>query len=353
MDLAGAYQEIDKRLSRIDFPLLFRGFHRFPFALYDETRAYFDGEMTDKPAEFLGNTSVLFRGMHTAIWNLAELTMDFEMLTAKIVHEMLHAYQNASGETRWADERAALVKYRYEAANVSARLGEADAMEKCLSEYAPETFTRLLALRRARADRFPYAYDYESRIEQIEGSAHFVELAALAQLDPEKAASCWERLFSELSDPARYFPVRAVTYLSGAAFIACLRRYTSLDTDAFTDMPFSVEAIAGAAPCALPEPEARVRECMDDWAGKTRERIEKTLKKGELVLDGDYRLFAFNVYDALWDGQYAVLSGFIGYIEGTAHPATDEELFSMMKFLNGDFIAQLDEEMHFRRLWRQ
>jgi hypothetical protein len=26
---------------------------------------------------------------------------------------------------------------------------------------------------------------------------------------------------------------------------------------------------------------------------------------------------------------------------------------TMMKILNGDFIAQLDEEMHFRRLWRQ
>lgn len=353
MDLAGAYQEIDKRLSRIDFPLLFRGFHRFPFALYDETRAYFDGAMIDKPAEFLGNTSVVFRGTHTAIWNLAEHTMDFDTLTSKIVHEMLHAFQNASGETRWADERAALVKYRYEAANVSARLEEADAMEKCLSEYAPEAFSRLLALRRARADRFPYEYDYESRIEQIEGSAHFVELAALAQLDPEKAALYRKRLFSELSDPARYFPVRAVTYLSGAAFIACLRKYTALDTDAFTDMPFSAEAIADAAPCALPEPGARVRECMDDWVGKTRARIEKTLKKGELVLDGDYRLFAFNPYDALWDGRYAVLSYFIGYIEGTAHPATDEELFSMMKILNGDFIAQLDEEMHFRRLWRQ
>ena len=111
--------------------------------------------------------------------------------------------------------------------------------------------------------------------------------------------------------------------------------------------------LADAAPCALPEPGARARECMDDWVGKTRARIEKALKKGELVLDGDYRLFAFNPYDALWDGRYAVLSCFIGYIEGTAHPATDEELFSMMKILNGDFIAQLDEEMHFRRLWRQ
>ena len=353
MDLAGAYREIEKRLSRIDFPLLFHGFHRFPFALYDETQAYIDGEMIDKPAGFLGNTSVVFRGMHTAIWNLADHTMDFDTLTAKVVHEMLHAYQNASGKTRWADERAALVKYRYEAANVSARLEEADAMEKCLSEYAPEVFSRLLALRRARADRFPFAYDYESRIEQIEGSAHFVELAVLAQLDPEKAALCWKRLFSELSDPARYFPVRAVTYLSGAAFIACLRKYTSFDTDSFTDTPFSVEAIAGAAPCALPDPGARVRESMDEWNEKTRARIKKTLEKGELVLDGDYRLFAFNVYDALWDGHYAVLSGFIGYTEGRTLPTTDEELFSMMKILNGDYIAQLDENMYFCRLWRQ
>ena len=96
-----------------------------------------------------------------------------------------------------------------------------------------------------------------------------------------------------------------------------------------------------------------MRECMDDWIGKTRARIEKTLRKGELVLDGDYRLYAFNPYDALWNGQYAVLSCFIGYTEGTARPETDEELFSMMKILNGDFIAQLDEELRFRRLWRQ
>ena len=353
MDLAEAYRESEKRLSGIDFPLLFRGFHRFPFALYDETRAYTAGEMIDKPAEFLGNTSVMFRGAHTAIWDLTGNTYDFDTLTSKIVHEMLHAFQNASGETRWADERAALVKYRYDAENISVRLEEADLMEKCLSEYAPDAFSRLLALRKARADRFPYAYDYESRVEQIEGSAHSVELAALAQLDPEKAALFRKRLFSELSDPARYFPVRAVTYLSGAAFIDCLRKYTSLDTDAFTDTPFSVAAIAGAAPCALPETGARVRECMDDWQEKTKTRIEESIEKGELVLDGDYRLYAFNVYDSLWNGRYAVLSGFIGYTEGTAVPATDEDLFSMMKFLNGDFIAQLDEDMHFSRLWRQ
>ena len=75
------------------------------------------------------------------------------------------------GEARWADERAALVKYRYDAVNLSARLEEAVCREKCLRGNDPETFFRLLALRKARMERFPYAFDYEARIEQIEGTA--------------------------------------------------------------------------------------------------------------------------------------------------------------------------------------
>ena len=53
MELLKAYREIEKRLEKIDFPALLRGFHRFPFALYDDTQAYLDGE-------YLGET----RGFH-------------------------------------------------------------------------------------------------------------------------------------------------------------------------------------------------------------------------------------------------------------------------------------------------
>lgn len=353
MELAFVCRQVEDRLGWLDFSALFRGFSRFPFALYNNEKAYINGEYIDKPAGFLGNTSVLYNGAHTAIWQLGGEEWDFDVLTSKLAHEMLHAYQNAVGETRWADERAALVKYPHDAANVSARLEEAACMEICLSENAPEAFSRLLALRKARMERFPFAYDYEARIEQIEGTAHFVELAALKQLNGDKAKERWQRLFAELRDPKRYFPARSVTYLSGAAFIACLRKYTDFDTDAFTDAPFAVAALESVRPCELPEIDPRVEAALADWRKEGREIVNRVMEKGETVLDGVYRLVAFNVYDAFWDGQYAVISHFLGYIEGTDLPQTDEELFAQMKFLHGDYVAELDGDLRLSRVWLQ
>ena len=353
MELAYAYQQVKERLDQLDFSALYRGFSRFPFALYNNEKTYINGEYIDKPAGFLGNTSVLYNGTHTAIWQLGEEEWDFDVLAAKLAHEMLHAYQNAVGEKRWADERTALVKYPQDAANVSARIEEAACMEQCLSENAPEAFARLLALRKARMERFPFAYDYEARIEQIEGTAHFVELAALKQLNGDKAKERWRRLFAELRDPKRYFPARSVTYLSGAAFIACLKKYTEFDTDAFTDVPFAVAALKEVRPCELPEIDPRVEAALADWRKEGREIVTRAIEKGDIVLAGVYRLVAFNVYDAFWDGQYAVISAFIGYIEGTDLPDTDEALFAQMKVLNGNFVAELDENLRFSRVWRQ
>ncbi len=353
MDLAYAYAQIENRLEKLDFSALFRGFRRLPFALYDDTRVYFEGAYVEKTASFLGNTSILYNGAHTAIWKLSDDAPDFDVLTSKIVHEMLHAFQNVSGETRWADERAALVKYRYSEANFAARLEEAECMRICLTEGAQDTFRKLLSLRKARMERFPYAYDYESRIEQIEGTAHFVELAALTQLDEEKAAKSRADMLEALADPARYFPVRHITYFSGAAFLACLRRYTDFDTDAFTDTPFALAALENAQPCSLPEHDARVSACFAEWQAQAEKQIAQTIQKGELVLEGTYRLIMWNVFDAAWNGKYAILTSFFGYIEGMTLPDTDEALFAQMKVLNGDFVAELDDTMRLSRVWRQ
>lgn len=353
MELAQAYREIETRLDRLDFPALFRGFSRFPFALYDENRAFIDGRYIEKPESFMGNTSVKLNGADTAIWKLAGEDWDFDVLSAKLAHEMLHAFQNASGEKRWADERAALVRYRYDEGNIAARLEEAACMKACLEGAAPDAFARLLSLRKARSLRFPFACDYEARIEQIEGTAHFVELMALEQLDGGKAKRRWAELLSALSDPARYFPARPVTYLSGAAFLACLKKYTSFDTDAFSDVPFSAAAAAGARPCALPSGNPRAAACLEEWNGKLRDAAARAVEKGEIVLEGAYRMIVWNVYDAAWDGRYAVLTAFLGYIEDGALPETDEELFARMKILNGDFVAEMDENMRFIRVWRR
>ena len=353
MELSRAYREVEKRLEKIDFPSLYRGFSRFPFALYNETKADIDGKTVDRPGEFIANTSVKYNGADTAIWYLIEESYDFDVLASKIVHEMLHAYQNASGEKRWADERTAMVKYRYEAANIAARLEEAACMRKCLEEEDPAAFARLLGLRKARMERFPYEYDYEARIEQTEGSAHYVENAALAQLDPAKAAEGWERMLNDLANPMKYLPVRAVTYESGAAFIACLRKYTDMDTDAFTDTPFAVAAVAQAVPCEIPQDDVRTAACIGEWRKGIRKTAAQAMEKGEVVLEGRNRLVAWNVYDSVWDGQYAVITYFLAYIEGDEMPGTDEELFARMKMLNGNFVAEVGEDLVMTRVWKQ
>lgn len=353
MELSYAYHEIEERLAKIDFPALFRGFCRFPFALYNDSQAYIDGKTIEKPAEFLGNTAIRYNGGYTAIWKLMEESYDFDVLASKIVHEMLHAFQNVSGEARWADERAAMIKYRYQEANFAARLEEAACMRKCLAGNEPEAFIRLLGLRKARMLRFPYEYDYEARIEQIEGTAHFVEQEALEQLNPEKAEKAREQMLEALSDPARYLPVRAVTYLSGAAFIACLRKYTDFDTDGFTDTPFSIAALAQAQPCDIPESDERVAACIAGWRKKTQDIIDRAIEKGDLILEGSYRLVAWNVYNAVWDGRYAVITAFAGYYEGDELPKLDEELLARMKIINCDCIAEVDADLRLTRVWRR
>lgn len=99
-------------------------------------------------------------------------------------------------------------------------------MQKCLIQDSSEDFNKLISLRKLRSDRFVYEYDYESRIEQIEGTANYVELSALSQLNPRKAETGWEKLYEDIVNPDKYFPTRVITYYTGAAFIACLKKYS-------------------------------------------------------------------------------------------------------------------------------
>ncbi len=351
MELEYAYRQIAERLDRIDFPALYSGFRRYPFAVYNARQAYTAGGLIARPSEFIANTAVSFGGGYTAIWSLTEDGYDLDVLTAKIVHEMLHAHQRTVGDSRWADEREAFIWYRYDAVNLTARLEEAACMKECLTGDARGAFSRLMALRKARFEAFPYEYGYEARTEQMEGTAHYVELCALKQLDAGKAEVSRERTFAELLDPASYYPVRAVTYLSGAAMIACLKKYSDFDTDRLSDTPFAEAALDGVKPCALPECDARAGAVLAGARERMRDQVGQAIKKGRLVLEGDYRLIAWNVYDGVWDGHYAVLTYFIGYWEGGELPCTDEELFAGMKMLNGNFVAEVDESLRMTRVW--
>ena len=341
MDLRFAYGEVERRLEKLDFSTLWPGFRPLPFALYDSSACFFDGEFVPKTAEFMANTSIEYRGEQIAIWQL-EGEPDPDTLTASLVHEMFHAFQKICGESRWADERAALMNYRYTPENLSMKRKEAELMQAVL-EGDPEAFPTLLELRKRRALDFPGEYDYEARIEQIEGTANLVELEALSLLDREKGKTGWEKLLRQIGDPAAYTPIRIVSYAIGAVFLACIRRCSSYAYFRFTDTPFALGILEGVTPAAGDFPPDPVMETqVRAYRLETERIIRKALSKNEVILEGPLPLASLNVWDARWDGRYAVSNFFIAWWEG-------EE----MKSMEGDFVAELDRSYTIRRVYKQ
>ena len=334
MKLNEAHDAVRARLDALDISSLWRGFRPMRFALYDDEACFFDGAYVEKTEEFVANTAILYHGEHIAIWNLAEEPEDLDVLASCIAHEMFHAFQEASGESRWADEMDALAHYRCDADNISVRLREAELMRAILLEGEDARFGELLALRKARAERFPYEYSYEARIEQIEGSANDVELRALSRLDAEKGRRAWARALERIAEPERYCPARVVSYLTGAALLACIRRCSTYDFEAFTDVPFAEGILAeagGAAPSVARD--ARAAAACAAYAAQTRRIIDAALQKGKIVLRGCYPLESLNVWDARREGRYAVSNLFVAYRDGES-----------ARHLSGNFVVELDDE---------
>src|SRR5699024_11914741 len=99
------YHQIQARLDRLDFTDLWPGFHLFPFALYDDQIVYLADYEIPWDERFLANTAIAFEGSYMAIWNMDfEVNKDLDLLTANIVHEMFHCYQNEHGESRFAND---------------------------------------------------------------------------------------------------------------------------------------------------------------------------------------------------------------------------------------------------------
>ena len=343
MDLSVAWQELKTRVDRVDFSHLWRGFQPTKFAVYNDTECFFDGAYVEKTGAFLANTAIQYNGEHIAIWYLPEAPSDWDQLSASIIHEMFHAFQNASGESRWPDEKEALLHYQYSSDNLSAKLQEAKLISALLNGDSSADFETLLQSRKTRSQKHPYEYDYEARIEQIEGSANYVEMRALEQLDPAKAQAKWNGALKAILDPASYLPIRIVSYTIGALFLACIKKHTDFDFESFDDQPFSLKILEGVQPATLPvQPSPAIEAILEEYQAETNAIIENTLAKNERVLEGKFPLIMLNVYNARWNGRYATSSYFIAYQD-------DGE----MKTLYGDFIVEIDKDYNILTAYRQ
>lgn len=212
------YDEISTRLHQIEFKTIWNNFNLYKFAVYNDSECFFDGRYISKTDEFLANTSILYQGEFIAIWKINEPfeSIDFDELTSKIVHEMFHAFQQQSHENRYPNEMEALMQYTYDRTNLSIKLQEAQYLNSFFISGNRRSFDDFLKCRKHRLQTFPYETTYESQVEQIEGTAQYVELLALEQLNESKGQSAWKRLFENTLNQKSYFPIRVISYAIGA-----------------------------------------------------------------------------------------------------------------------------------------
>lgn len=298
MNLEKLYYEVKKHIDTVDFSKLWKNFKPLKFALYTDTECFFDGEYVEKTEEFLANTSVFYKGEWIAIWYVQE-ALDPILLASKIVHEMFHGFQRIHNESRFFDNLDALYHYKYEKENLRLKQQENQLLYAMVTHFDKALLETFLQIRKYRFDTFPYAYHYESSIEQIEGTANYAELYCLKQLSAELFEKKLSAMKARITDPGNLLPVRAVCYDIGALLLYVMAENHIAYEEGFTSVPFSeamIKDVEGKA-CAS---QNGMGELLDRFYEKAGAVIDKAIEKNALVSDSPCDLLAVNVYDAVY-----------------------------------------------------
>lgn len=343
MELNEIYQEINKRLDKINFSFLYRGFYRLKFALYNKTQCYFNGNYIPKSDAFIANTAIEYEGEYIAIWMITEEVDDFDSLTASIVHEMFHGYQKINHESRWNNEMEALLKYQYSIENLSLKYQEAQLLNACLLNDDKEVFDELCKTRKKRMNNYLYEYDYEARIEQIEGTAKYIESKVLSLLNPYKGQKMHEKMMNDIINQKLYFPIRIISYSIGALLIEAINKYTDFDFESFTNVPFSIALLKNISVSSAEHyVNKNMSLCLKEYEKETKKLIDKTLTKNECIVEGKYPLLGVNVYNARCYNHYVTSTFFVVYQDNGKD-----------KLLNGDFLVLLDNNGNVLKIFKQ
>ncbi len=335
------YCKTKSLIDSVDFSGLWRGFHPMKFALYDETRCFFDGGYVEKNEQFLANTSIFYQGEYIAIWNVME-ELDPAVLAPKLIHEMFHAFQNEQGESRFPNELDALWNYRYDAEYLSAKLEENRLLVGLVKKFDSNSFAKLAALRKWRHAADAYASSYEMAEEQIEGTAAYVELKVLGQLSQESFLSLRNKMTAEITRAENLFPIRVVSYSVGALLFLVLKENELLDFETFSDTPATASLLEiPTEELAEVETDSEVSMTLEQYQRETEAIVTAAVKQGDCAAQGYFDLLMLNIYNARRWGRYLVTTYFVMYADG-------EEKVT----LHGNFVLEMDGERKISRILR-
>ena len=221
---------------------------------------------------------------------LVQEEMNSIVLTSKIIHEMFHGFQMMHNDSRFFDELDALYNYKYEEDNLNLKLKENHLLYHMSTQFDEELFGEFLQIRKYRFNTFRYAYHYESSIEQIEGTANFVELQCLKQLSAELFEKALSAMRERVINPSNLLPIRVICYDIGALMLYVMSENNIAFEDGFSSLTFA-EAIINDVEGKKYVPEYSMKDLLDSYNAKARAIICKAIEKN--ILDGrvDYTPF--------------------------------------------------------------
>lgn len=344
MDLDALYYQVSETISTIDFKRIWQGFAPIKFALFDDEMCFFDGHFIEKTDAFFANTFIRYQGEPIAIWKITD-ELGIPVLTAKIIHEMFHAYQSQQGWDCWADEMEAVYRYEYSAENLSLKLRENELLLALLDRFDEAAYHELLSHRKLRSQKVPYEFSYESKVEEIEGTANYVEWQVLKQLDEKEAAAQRDRMRRLMTKPEYLFPIRISSYDTGALLVNTLLKAGLYSFDA-AERPVMMSVLRTAHPSdgGFPGKESYVRIMSDTIAAFNEESrliVESALEKNEVVLNGPLELISVNIYDARHYKGFTTSKYFLMIREAGKE-----------RTLSGDFVIRMKDEKTIDRVYR-
>lgn len=344
MYLDELYHQVKDAISTLDFKQIWPDFEPLKFALYDDEKCFFDGRFIEKTDAFCANTSIIYQGEPIAIWKIAE-ELEISVLTSKIVHEMFHGFQGQQGWNCWPNEMEALYRYEYNPENLSLKLRENELLLSLLDHFDDDSYRELLSHRKLRNEKYPYEFSYESKVEEIEGTANYVEWQVLKQLDKQKSAKLTDHMRTVMTKPDYLFPIRISCYYTGALMIHSLcssGAYSFLPAD--RPLIYSILKDTDPSDGNFPGKETCSRivsNAVAAFNAETESIIRSALEKNEVVLNGPFELVFVNIYNARCFKDYLTSTFFLMY--------RDE---GEDKMIPGNFVIRMKDEKTIDSVYR-
>lgn len=221
------YDMVNNTLDNIDFNKIWYGFNKTKFALYNKKEVYLEKDIISYDDRFVGNTTIEYNGENLAIWFVEDIgEIDYQELSANIVHEMFHSYQLLKNESRFPDDIKGL-SYPNILENYQFKYNEnimlVEALESKERNEKLELLLKIITSRKSRLTNFGELIRYEFLVETIEGSAEYCAIKALKSIPNYLYKSRIEKYKEILvSEQKIFFDIRKSCYFTGSLLLILL-----------------------------------------------------------------------------------------------------------------------------------